>query len=223
MYQENSQDVIKTFNIGLLVSALIIFIFGVVTLYSATKGPGVQNLYKIQLLWFFIGWALASPLIFIDSEFLSRVSYLFYGFCLILLVLVLIIGNVGGGSQRWLNLGFFTLQPSEVAKIGIVFTFAKYFSEEEIGPPYTLKRLVVPGILVAPYFILILLQPDIGTAGILFLTAASMVLFLKVHWRSLVLVFLITIIVLPVSYRFVLYLPKVIRKGVVTDRAKRKC
>lgn len=197
-------NVIKTFNVGLIISMLLLFSLGITTLISATKGPGIQVLYKTQLLWFGIGLLISLVIVFIDSQILEKVAYLGYGISLILLALVLVIGKTGGGAQRWIGLGPIHIQPSEFAKLAIVFTMAKYFRDETEGPPYTLRKLVVPGLLIAPFFVLILLQPDLGTAGVLFLVASSIILFLRVHWKSLAIVAIIGLITVPVAYRFVL-------------------
>ncbi|MBI1862324.1 MAG: rod shape-determining protein RodA [Deltaproteobacteria bacterium] len=203
--QSDSQSTIKTFNVGLIFAMLVVFGLGVLTLYSATKGPGIQHIYRTQIIWFFVGCLLVSPLVFVDSQVLQKVAYPLYGMCLVLLIATLAIGQVGGGAQRWLRLGFLpAIQPSEFAKVAIVFALARYFSEERKGAPYTLRRLLTPGLLVTPLFILILLQPDIGTAGILFLAAASIIFFLKVDWRSIAIVCLSVLIVVPLAYKFVL-------------------
>ena len=200
----DAQNVIKTFNGWLLISMFVVFMMGVTTLYSATKGPGLHSLFKSQLIYFGVGLMACSVLVFLDTQILDKLSYVSYVVCFILLVLVMLIGHVGNGSQRWINLGFFHLQPSELAKIAIVFTLAKYFRDEKQGAPYTLKRLLIPAMLIAPYFLLVLKQPDMGTAGIIFLTAASIILFVRVDWRSLLIVIVIGLITIPVAYRFVL-------------------
>ncbi len=201
----DSHSTIRTFNVGLIVSTLFVFGLGVLTLYSATKGPGIGHIYRAQLVWFAIGSLLVLPLVFVDSQILQKFSYPLYAGCLILLVAVLLVGQSAGGAQRWLRIGFLpAIQPSEFAKIAIVFALSKYFTDERKGGPYTLKRLITPGLLVAPLFILILMQPDIGTAGILFLGAASIVLFLKVDYRSILIACLSVLILFPLAYRFVL-------------------
>jgi len=197
-------QVIKTFNVGLLSCMLILFASGLLTLFSATKGPALGSLTQVQLLHFAIGLTLGLGILFIDSQIFERFAYVFYFLCLVLLVIVVLKGSIGGGAQRWIRVGFFNLQPSELAKLGIVMALARYFAREKHGGPYSLKRLLVPMALVAPLFILILLQPDLGTAGILFLVAATMVLFLRVEWQSLVIVGVLTAITLPLAYQYVL-------------------
>lgn len=200
-----SQNFIKTFNLGLIISMFLLFLLGVITLYSAARGPGLYGLYKSQLIYFSIGLVLISILVFVDSEMLQKVSYLSYAVVLIMLGLVLVVGHESKGSSRWFNLGFFHLQPSELAKVSIVMTLAKYFSDEKLGGPYTLRRLWIPLVLILPYFLLILKQPDMGTGGIVFLTAGVLILFVKVDWRSLLIVGVLGVITVPLAYEFVMH------------------
>lgn len=205
MMKADSPGVIRSFNLGLVLSTLFIVLTGLITLYSASRGPGLQTLTKLQGLYFGVGCLLVAGIVFIDTDFLRKLAYPTYAACLLLLILVLLVGHVGNGSQRWINLGFFRLQPSEFAKIAIILALAKYFSDERGGAPYSLKRLILPGLLIIPYFILIKKQPDMGTAGIVFLTAASMILFIGVDWKSIFLVSVVALISLPLAYKYVLH------------------
>jgi len=205
MLKTDSPEVIRSFNLGLAVSTFFIVLTGLLTLFSASRGPGLQSLTKLQAIYFIAGCVLAAAIIFIDSDFLKKLAYPIYGICLGLLGLVLVVGHVGNGSQRWINLGFFRLQPSEFAKIAIILALARYFSDEKKGGPYSLKRLVLPALLIIPYFILIKKQPDMGTAGIVFLTAASMILFVGVEWKSIFLVVMVAMISIPLAYKYVLH------------------
>lgn len=201
MLSEN-QNVIKSFNFGLFLSMVVVFFMGSFTLFSATKGLGYQSLYKSQLMYFGFGLVLGAVILFIDTELLEKSSYLIYAVCMVLLVLVLAIGKVGGGSQRWIPIGPLHIQPSEFAKIAIVFTYAKFFANYKNQGPYTLRTLMVPAAVILPYFILILIQPDIGTAGIVFLVGASMVLFLGVHWKSMLIVVVLALVTVPLAYKY---------------------
>lgn len=205
MLKAESPGVIRSFNIGLVVSTFLIVLTGLVTLYSASRGPGLQSLTRLQGIYFLVGCVLVAGIVFIDSDLWRKFAYPAYAACLILLALVLVVGHVGNGSQRWINLGVFRLQPSEFAKVAIILALAKYFSEERTGGPYSLKRLLVPGLFIIPYFILIKKQPDMGTAGIVFLTAASMILFIGVEWKSIFIVMLVALISLPLAYKYVLH------------------
>ncbi len=202
---ERDVNIIKTFNIGLASSAFLLFITGIFTLYSATHTPELSNLYKSQLLWFVIGLSIGVPLLFINFQIIEKFVYPIYAISIITLILVLFIGDTGGGAQRWLKLGFIRFQPSEFSKIALALALAKYFTYEKKGSPYNLRRLILPMFFVLPPFGLVLLQPDLGTAGILFLIFASVVFFLKVHWKSLVIVGIALLICLPIGYKFVLH------------------
>jgi len=202
MIESDAQKAIRTFNIELLIVALLIFVVGIVTLNSATSGPGYQFLVKKQLISFGLAVIISLPFLFMDSQVFERFAYPFYAACIGLLTLVLFLGRIGGGAKSWFDFGFFDFQPSELTKIALVFGLAKYFSQDRKPGPYTLSRLILPALIIAPSLILIVVQPDIGTAGILFLAAASIILFLRMDWRSLFIVVMIGLVTVPVIYTF---------------------
>jgi rod shape determining protein RodA len=105
---------------------------------------------------------------------------------LVLLVAVLKMGKVAHGSQRWLSLGLFSVQPSEIVKISLVIILAKHFSEDERTGNYRLRDLVRPLILTLIPFMLIVYQPDLGTALMLLIVSFSIIIFAHVHWKSIV-------------------------------------
>jgi rod shape determining protein RodA len=98
----------------------------------------------------------------IDYHKFARFSYLMYGVGLILLIIVLISGKTSRGSQRWIPLGPFMMQPSEFIKIPLMLTLAFYYSAT--SREGWLRRLIVPGLIVLPGFLLILKQPDLGSS-----------------------------------------------------------
>ena len=117
---------------------------------------------------------------------LERLAYPVYFFTIVLLVLVLIVGKVMSGSQRWLSLGAISFQPSELAKIAIVLVLAKFFSERGDYREYRLRDLWQPFVLTAIPCFLILKEPDLGSALFLGLVSFSVILIVKVYWKSLV-------------------------------------
>jgi rod shape determining protein RodA len=152
---------------------------GIVTIYSANYDIAAEHaggLPSRQLLWLGLGLAVMFTTIAFDYHYVDRLAYPFYGLMLVLLILVFFVGHAGGGSQRWINLGFFRLQPSEPAKLAIVLVMAKYFQDSEPSRGYCLRDLWAPFALVAPLIGLTLIQPDLGTAIILGLVFMSMML-----------------------------------------------
>jgi rod shape determining protein RodA len=116
-----------------------------------------------------------------------------YGFLLILLLAVLVVGRSTMGATRWLNLGLFNVQPSELLKIVIIITFARFFNNFHAVGGLTVKNTLIPlGILVLPAM-LIMKQPDLGTAILVILIALSMSIYVGVRWTTIVTFVLVTI------------------------------
>jgi rod shape determining protein RodA len=113
-----------------------------------------------------------------------------------------IVGHSGGGSQRWINLGFFRLQPSEPAKVAIVLVMVKYFQEDEPRGGYRLRDLWVPFALVAPLIFLTLIQPDLGTAIILGMVFMSMILLGGLRLKSFFFLAAAGLAFLPIGWQF---------------------
>jgi rod shape determining protein RodA len=155
-----------------------------------------------QFTWLGLGLIAMFVAISFDYHYIDRLAYPFYGLMLVLLILVIIIGHSGGGSQRWINLGFFRLQPSEPAKLAIVLVMAKYFQSDEPAKGYYLRDLWVPFVIVAPLILLTLIQPDLGTAIILGSVFISMVLMGGLRLRSFSYLVATGIAFLPIGWHF---------------------
>ena len=154
----------------------LLVLFGGSVLYSAAGGH-LQPWATTHVVRFSLFLAMAMVIARFRREFFQQWAYPAYGVVLILLVFVELIGAVGGGSQRWLNLGFMALQPSELMKPAIVLVLARFYAS--LPPTMTTSwRGLVPaaGLMGAPA-LLVMLQPDLGTAlSICF--GAAMVMFL---------------------------------------------
>lgn len=178
---------------------------GFITIYSATysiTGEHAGSLASKQLYWFIIGMVGMLGALTVDYHHMDRLAYPFYAAVLLLLFLVLFIGSVGGGSQRWLNLGFFTLQPSELAKLAIVLVLAKYLQYDEPPDGYRLRDLWVPFLFVAPLMLLTIVQPDLGTAVILFLIFLSIIIMGGLRLRSFFYLVATGVTFLPIAWNF---------------------
>jgi rod shape determining protein RodA len=170
---------ISHFDWPLFLLAVGFVLMGALTIHSANYDIAAQHAGPLparQLVWLGLGIAVMFGAFALDYHYVDRLAYPFYGVMLLLLLVVLFVGHSGGGSQRWINLGFFRLQPSEPAKVAIVLMMAKYFQQDEPRGGYRLRDLWVPFCLVAPLIFLTLVQPDLGTAIILGLVFISMIL-----------------------------------------------
>jgi rod shape determining protein RodA len=155
-------------------------------LYSAANGS-MQPWAGPQLIRFLIGLGMLSAIAITDIRLILRYAYAFYVVVLILLIVVEVKGFVGGGAQRWVDLGFINLQPSELMKPAIVIALARYFhgvNMDEIGQP---TMLLFPLALIAMPTGLIMIQPDLGTALLVVMGAAVMLFMAGVRiWKFLV-------------------------------------
>ena len=196
---------ISHFDWTLFLLVLSFVAIGITTIYSANYNLATGHAGSLpmrQLTWLGLGLIAMFVAISFDYHYIDRLAYPFYGLMLLLLVLVDIIGHSGGGSQRWINLGFFRLQPSEPAKLAIVLVMAKYFQSDEPAKGYSLRDLWVPFAIVAPLIFLTLIQPDLGTAIILGIVFISMVLMGGLRLRSFAYLVGAGIAFLPMGWQF---------------------
>jgi rod shape determining protein RodA len=158
---------LRDLDLPLLAITVALVAFGLVVLASATVSLGGPWAY-IRTRFFHIGVALAALILvlFVDYRRLGGIWRILYGANLLLLVAVLAVGVTRLGAQRWIPLGpFGGFQPSEIAKIILIVTLARYLSSRE--PPSTLPGLVPSLLHVAVPMLLIVRQPDLGTAMVL--------------------------------------------------------
>ncbi|MFH1350429.1 MAG: rod shape-determining protein RodA [Pseudomonadota bacterium] len=185
---------IQNFDWILLLLLILVGAVSVLNLYSATypiKDVGGSQIFIKQIYWLLIGFAVLLIMTTFDYHILERIIYPAYFASLVLLVMVLIVGKVYSGSQRWLSLVGISFQPSELAKIVLIITLAKYFSEHGEGHyEYRLRDLWRPFLLVGLPCFLIIKQPDLGTALVLLIVSFSIILFVKVNRRSLLILIL---------------------------------
>ena len=168
--------------------ATLIVALGVTTVYSATyrqvDGQASPLFYR-QIAWSGIGVAFMVVMLLFDYRKLERYAYVVYAGVVGLLLLVPIVGFIGGGSRRWIHLGVFALQPSELMKLALVIVLAHFFQGDTTRESYRLRDLTWPAFLYALPAVLILAQPDLGSAVLLGFVFASMVLVGGLRLRSL--------------------------------------
>jgi len=192
---------LQNFDWILLLLLILIATVSLVNLYSATspvRDSGSSQVFMKQIYWFLIGFAVLLLMTTFDYHILERLAYPAYVLALALLVLVLVVGKVYSGSQRWLSFGGISFQPSELAKVAIIITLAKYFSERgEDYLEYRLRDLWRPFLLIIIPCGLIIKEPDLGTALILLIVSFSIILFAKIKWKSLLILILTFLLSVP--------------------------
>lgn len=181
---------LKRYDFSFIGSMFAIFLVGVLNLYSATHSQTHENLhmlYRSQILWYLIATTVAIVVsIAFSPKTFERFSYVAYAFTLFLLLLVLLMGDVGMGAQRWLVIGPLRMQPSEFMKLGLAMALARYFSRTSPERQITMKDLIVPGIIAGVPAGIVIIQPDLGT-GMLLLLIFSMVIFYKrLRWKTII-------------------------------------
>jgi rod shape determining protein RodA len=179
----------KLWQISWLYVALLCLLAGVgyVALYSAAGGSPEPYASK-HILRFGFSLVMMLCIALVDIRIIARFSYLVYGVAVALLVLVLRMGHVGKGAQRWIELGGLQLQPSELAKIGLVMALAAWFHKatwERMGNPLF---LIPPIVMVLVPVGLILKEPNLGTAVITGIVGGAVFMAAGVRWWKMALV-----------------------------------
>lgn len=190
----------------LLGAVIVVALIGMLNLYSSAHlytNVGVP-LYLKELTYYLFGAAIALLIISVDYRVLLRLNYPLYFLMILLLVLALIMGKTIGGSQRWINLGFFNLQPSEPAKFIMVITLASYYYRKDTEKGFDLLDLVIPALLTGLPFLLIAKQPDLGTGLLLIFVFASMTMFVKLQRTTLATILCVGLSAIPIGWKFFL-------------------
>ncbi len=163
----------------------LIFIFEASAVNSSRQFGDSLRYLKLQVVWIFLGLVIMVIFSFIDYRKLYFLSFVSLIFTIILLVIVLIpgVGFKAGGARRWIDFGFFTLQPTELAKFSIIIYLSSWFTNKE-------KKRFLPFITLIGFLVfLIILQPDMGTAIIVFLLSLTVYYFSGANLMDFVVIF----------------------------------
>jgi len=176
----------------LLGPAVLLSGMGILVIKSATAGSSLTSYPGRQAYWLAIALAAYFIGYFMDRRHIQRTAWVFYWAVFSLLLGLAIAGKLTGGVQRWIHAGGLTFQPSELAKLALILALARYFSKRGSTPPYGLKEIAVPLLLVAGFTVPVALQPDLGTALFLCLISGVIILFVGVRWSTLVVLIVTT-------------------------------
>jgi len=161
----------------LVLLVVVIVAIGIGNIQSASlsyRGGGGGYALK-QMIWLVSGIVILLSICTVDYHLFEDLSYGLYVLVLLLLVAVLLVGKTSMGATRWLDLGLFSLQPSELMKPVIVIVLARYFAVRTFPEGVGFRDLLPPLLIILLPVLLIARQPDLGTAIIVFIVSASII------------------------------------------------
>jgi rod shape determining protein RodA len=184
-----------------------IILAGLVTMKSFTTLENAGDFFNKQIIWVILSFAVFFIFSFIDFRFLIRTDVLvslFLFFCFLLLVLI-VLGHISHGAKSWFNLGLFFFQPVDVVKLVLVLVLAKYFSRRHVEIR-DIKHIFISGFYALVPLVLVLLQPDLGSAMVVLLIWLGMVFVSGISKVHLFAVFAIGVVIFA-SLWFVAFKP----------------
>lgn len=197
--------ILKNIEWSILICTILLLAIGLVALASATKSSNYEELKK-QIMWIIISIPILIVIVFIDYEWFAKISPILYGIILILLVAVLFTQPINGATS-WFNIGPFSMQPAEFAKIAIILFLAWLFTKIQAKGKDEINRVLKLGLILLAFAVPVLLiikQPDYGTA-MAFVAALVFMLFAAgIRKRYIIVALLLVVILVPVLYFFVL-------------------
>jgi len=191
------------FNFILLI--LTLTIISLINLYSATHGLSAEGLSKTflsQVVWYVAGWSLFGVITFVNIAIIKRLVWPIYFLNLSFLIGVKLFGKSFYGAQRWLDFGFFRFQPSETMKVALVLVLASVLSKKLTQGSLGLKDLIFPIIICLIPFGLTVIQPDLGTALVMGVIAATMALFTGINKKIIFSILFIVPLSLPLVWNY---------------------
>ena len=196
---------LKNIEWWILILAILLCIVGFVALYSTTASNNHEDLKK-QIIWFALSITVMIAVTFIDYKILAKISPVLYGISIILLVAVLFTKRING-ARSWFNIGAFSLQPGELAKVAVILFLAYVITKMQVRGKNEINNIWKFAIVVLTVLIpvgLIVLEPDYGTAAT-YIVAFIMMLFVAgINKKYILAAALLIIVGIPLVYQFIL-------------------
>ena len=166
----------KEIDYFLIFAVLSLIVIGLLGIYSAQYHTFDPNLYKKQLLWLVIGLIFVFSMQFFSLKIIYNYSYVFYGLLILSFIYIIFWGSFHMGARRWINLGIIQLQPSEIGKLVLVFTLARFYSSRNIDWKKHTPLLIGSALTIVPV-LLVFKQPDLGTSLVYIIVFISILFF----------------------------------------------
>tara|TARA_B100002051_G_scaffold222078_1_gene216233 strand:+ start:697 stop:1821 length:1125 start_codon:yes stop_codon:yes gene_type:complete len=188
---------VRSLDFYLLISIILVGAISFVVMYSTDISD--KNFYHTynHILRFSIFFILMLSLSFINIKYYFSLSFFFYFIVLILLLGATFFGTKVSGSQRWINLYFINLQPSELMKIAIIVFLARYYHRVQPDAVNTLKKFIIPFIILLIPILLVLSQPDLGTSVLIALSGIAVIWLAGINVKYIIYSFLSLVILFP--------------------------
>lgn len=193
----------KRIHKGFFYSMLLVLFMGLVALSSASvssKSYAVSPILLRQLVWVGMGLAVYAVCVFLPLRSLEDATPILYSLGIALLMAVLIVGDETKGSKRWIELGFLNFQPSEAMKLLSTLAIAKILQRRDPEEPLGVRGLLVPLTLIFVPVILIVLEPDLGTALSILFVSGSLLLFFGIRKRLLMALVALCVALMPLGW-----------------------
>lgn len=197
--------ILRNIEWGILVCTILLIIIGLVALFSSTQNSDYDE-FKKQIMWLGISIPIMIVVIVIDYDFLAKVSPVLYGISIILLIAVLFTQPING-ARSWFSIGSSTIQPAEFVKIAVVLFLANVIIKIQRKGKDEMNRILKMGLIiltVAIPVLLIILQPDYGTALAFIFSLIFMLFVAGIHKKYIITAILLVVIIVPVAYFFIL-------------------
>ena len=194
-------DKIREINIFLVCLLLIIFLFGLLSLYSVADGnfnPWARN----HLIRFVISAILFFIISVIDIKIILKLAYPLFFINILALVLIMFIGTETYGATRWIRIAGVSLQPSEFIKVSLILCLAKYYHSIPIIEANKVSRMIIPVIITLIPVGLVINQPDLGTSIIILIGAGSIFWIVGINYKYFILAFLSACASIPVGWQY---------------------
>jgi len=192
---------VRSFDIWLILSVLVLGIVGIISMYSSEGG---EFLYytKGHFIRFVLFFSLMLIFSFIRIKFWHDLGYFFYFIIILLLIYASLYGITASGSQRWISLHFINLQPSELMKVAVIVCFAKYYHRMQINNVNKFRNLLSPIIILLIPTGLVLSQPDLGTSILIALSGIVVIWLSGVNIKYFIYTSLVLIVSAPFAISF---------------------
>ena len=196
----------KIFDWGLLILVFLLVAFGLIIQYDLSFKLNFSffaSAFGRQLIFSLIGFVLIFVFSRFDFRLFRSISYVLYGLSLFALVVVLIFGKTFHGVRGWLSFGFFNFQLVELAKLTSIIALASFW--QKTVRPLPFSRIILSLIFVIPPMILVILQPDVGSALVLFLTWLGIILLIDNNWKYVTIILVTMVLLVILVYCFGLH------------------